>query len=98
MGRVEVLVVENPFVDRDFIPLHPRLSELPIQASTARTQIVVSPHWGPPREVPVAESAGGGGGGDERLLADLFTGADRDPLDRAANHIDGALSILTGIA
>ena len=37
-------------------------------------------------------------GGDIRLLHDIFVGADNDPLGRAAGHLDGATSILTGIA
>ena len=41
----------------------------------------------------------GHGGGDVKLLDDVFL-EDRppNPLGRAANHLDGAKSILTGIA
>lgn len=42
--------------------------------------------------------AGGHGGGDPELLNDLFGTSVDDPHRRAASHIDGALSILTGIA
>ena len=39
------------------------------------------------------------GGGDLLLLEDLFgDGEKNDPLGRAASHLDGARSILTGIA
>jgi hypothetical protein len=41
---------------------------------------------------------GGHGGGDDRLLRDLFVGDAEDPLGRAASHIEGGYSILTGIA
>ena len=37
-------------------------------------------------------------GDDERLLQDLFAPAGEDPLGLRASHVDGAHSILTGIA
>ncbi len=60
--------------------------------------ILVRPLWGKPLEIDVETGEGGHGGGDARLLQDVFLGADNDPLGRAANHVDGAMSILTGIA
>ena len=47
-------------------------------------------------EIP--EGEGGHGGGDSVLLNDLFGEPEFDPLNRAASHVDGAMSILTGIA
>ena len=48
-------------------------------------------------EIP--EPVGGHGGGDLLLLEDLFgSGKKKDVLGRAAGHLDGARSILTGIA
>ena len=48
-------------------------------------------------EAPVAE--GGHGGADPLMLKDLFSpNPPRDPLRRAATYIDGAASILVGIA
>ena len=42
---------------------------------------------------------GGHGGGDMPLLDDVFSdNPPPDPLKRAASHVDGAYSILTGIA
>ena len=41
---------------------------------------------------------GGHGGGDAKLLRDVFEPGTPDPLKRAASHIDGSMSILTGIA
>jgi hypothetical protein len=38
------------------------------------------------------------GGGDELILQHLFRGVKEDPLGLAANNIDGAKSILVGIA
>ena len=43
-------------------------------------------------------SAGGHGGGDPVLLNDLFGVPEPDRFNRAASHVDGAMSILTGIA
>ncbi|GDY12476.1 dehydrogenase [Planctomycetota bacterium] len=62
------------------------------------TRILLRPHWGKPLLIPVQNVGGGHGGGDVRLLTDLFRGAGNDPLGRAADHVDGAWSILTGIA
>jgi len=50
-------------------------------------------------EIAVEEGVGGHGGGDVKMLDDIFgRGKKRDPLGRAAGHLDGARSILTGIA
>ncbi len=50
--------------------------------------------------VEIKESGEGGhGGGDKRLLDDIFLpNPEADPLERAANHVGGCQSILTGIA
>ena len=61
-------------------------------------RILVRPLWAKPLEIAVDEGKGGHGGGDVRLLRDVFAPGDADPLARAANHLDGARSILTGIA
>jgi predicted dehydrogenase len=96
-GRLEYLVVENPFVERA-VPVDPRLFQHPVIDSVDHTEIVIYPLFGKPRRVEPAKSSGGHGGGDERLLRDLLVAVERDPLGRAANHVDGAFSILTGIA
>ncbi|MCG3177919.1 MAG: putative oxidoreductase YteT [Phycisphaerae bacterium] len=61
-------------------------------------RIEVFPHFAPSYRVRWEEGKGGHGGGDPRLLNDVFRGAGDDPLGRAADHVDGARSILTGIA
>lgn len=43
-------------------------------------------------------AVGGHGGGDSPLLESVFGDPPPDPFGRSANHIDGARSILTGIA
>jgi hypothetical protein len=53
-----------------------------------------------PQEIAVDEGLGGHGGADPLLLDDLFNplAPAKDPLNRAASHLDGAASILVGIA
>ena len=54
--------------------------------------------FGEPYEVAIEEGKGGHGGGDTVLLNDIFGIPEFDPFNRAASHVDGAMSILTGIA
>ena len=68
------------------------------KGAVQKKQIEVFPMFGEAYEVPVIETEGGHGGADPILLNDLFGIPEPDPFNRAASHIDGALSILTGIA
>lgn len=62
-------------------------------------QVLLMPHFKKPQVVKLPKGDGGHGGGDPRMLEEIFGHhAKADPLKRAANHIDGARSILTGIA
>jgi predicted dehydrogenase len=78
-----------------------------------RTELLLRRFWERPREVKVASGEGGHGGGDVRMLADLFgpwvgvgagsgagsdSGVSADPLGRAADAVDGARSLVTGLA
>jgi predicted dehydrogenase len=98
-GRLELEVVENPSCAGPEDPAQARLlaAGKPIPEG-ARERLVVQPHWGQAREMPIAAAEGGHGGGDALLLDDLFGAPGADPLQRAAGHLDGAWSILTGIA
>jgi predicted dehydrogenase len=51
-----------------------------------------------PVEIEIEEGVGGHGGGDTVMLNDIFGVPVEDPYKRAASHVDGAMSILTGIA
>lgn len=63
------------------------------------TSIRVFPMFGAGYEVHVPSAEGGHGGGDPVMLEQLFSPAPpADPFKRAASHIDGAASILTGIS
>jgi predicted dehydrogenase len=60
--------------------------------------ITLRPHWDKPYPVEIPKAVGGHGGGDTLLLDDLFGPAKPDPFGRVAGALDGARSILTGIA
>jgi predicted dehydrogenase len=69
------------------------------QAKGALEQITLYPMFGLPRDVPVEKAEGGHGGGDPVILEQLFSpDPPADPLRRAADHVDGAASILIGIS
>jgi predicted dehydrogenase len=71
----------------------------PQAAIEAQYKITVFPMFGQPYDVPIPKVEGGHGGGDTVLCADLFSpNPPPDPFHRAASHIDGAASILMGIA
>jgi predicted dehydrogenase len=89
-GRLEVEVVENSYVSL--------AGDRSLEGAANSRRIVVRPQFAPPYEVPLAEAEGGHGGGDPVLLVDLFGPPTPDPFNRAASHVDGAWSILTGIA
>ena len=59
---------------------------------------MVFPMFGQPYRVEAEEGIGGHGGGDRVLLNDIFGTPDYDRFERAASHVDGAMSILTGVA
>ncbi|KAL2866930.1 Gfo/Idh/MocA family protein [Aspergillus lucknowensis] len=90
-GRLEVEVVEQSYVNSG--------GEQSLEGALESRSILLRPHFGKPVEIEIPEGSGGHGGGDPELLNDLFgeTPGD-DPYRRAASHVDGALSILTGIA
>jgi hypothetical protein len=62
------------------------------------TKLLFRPMFGLPEEISFEEGKGGHGGGDTVMLNDIFGEPEPDPFKRAASHIDGAYSILTGIA
>ena len=65
---------------------------------TKEHELRIYPHFAESYEVEIPQPEGGHGGADPLLAAELFGDPDPDPLRRAASHIDGAMSILTGIA
>jgi predicted dehydrogenase len=98
-GRLEYEVHEKSYVSGDAGDANrPDIRDAQTLDLEEPARILVRPHWGRPLEVPVVVAKGGHGGGDVRLLEDLFGDPPPDPLRRAADHLAGARSILTGIA
>ncbi len=93
-GRIELDVTENV--------THLKTDSESAAASKGpfkRTQIRAFPMFGEPYEVTAPAGQGGHGGADPLMLEDIFAEeAPADPFRRAASHIDGAASILMGIA
>ena len=99
-GRLEVNKVENPELswgEGDFNQSFGFHEKLGYRVQPV-PEIILQKHWGVAEEVTYTSNAGGHGGGDPRLLSDVFRGATDDPLHHAAGYIDGAMSIMTGIA
>lgn len=89
-GRLEVKVIEKSYVNSG--------GEKNQEGAVEGVDIMVYPHFAMPYRIDFEEGQGGHGGGDPVLLNDLFGGPVEDPFHRSASHIDGAMSILTGIA
>jgi predicted dehydrogenase len=99
-GRLELLVEESTWtrsevqVRGDTAVLHGD----PVGDTAGRTELTLRRFWEPPREIKVRAGEGGHGGGDVRMLADLFGEPQADPLGRVADAVDGARSLVTGLA
>ena len=89
-GRIEAEVIENTYVNAG--------GDKANEGASKDRFIKVYPMFGEAYEVELEDGIGGHGGGDPILLNDLFGVPVPDPLNRAASHVDGAMSILTGIA
>jgi predicted dehydrogenase len=89
-GRLEVEIVESSYVNSG--------GEQSLEGASETRNIVLRQFFQEPRKIEVEEAVGGHGGGDSLLLQDLFGEPVTDEYMRAASHIDGAASILTGIA
>lgn len=89
-GRLEMKLIERSYVNGG--------GRKDDEGALRFCEIKVFPMFGESYEVPVVQGVGGHGGGDEVMLNDLFGTPQPDPLSRAADYQDGALSILTGIA
>jgi predicted dehydrogenase len=97
-GRVELDVVETTA----WLKGQPGGKPHDLAASTgpfARSHIWVHPMFGDSYEVEIPRGDGGHGGADPILLEQLLMPSPpADPFNRAASHVDGAASILVGIA
>ena len=89
-GRLEAEVVENSYVSAG--------GEQADEGSMESRTVTLRRLFEKPVEVDIVDGEGAHGGGDEALLKDLFGGEKVSEDGRAASHIDGAASIMTGIA
>ncbi|MEK6794892.1 MAG: Gfo/Idh/MocA family oxidoreductase [Spirochaetota bacterium] len=89
-GRLEVAVYETSYINSG--------GDKAKEGAVENKHIYVFPMHGEPYTVDIPTGEGGHGGGDPVLLNDIFGVPAHDPFNRAASHVDGAMSILTGIA
>lgn len=89
-GRIEYKVVEKSYINAG--------GDMGDEGALLGKKIEVHPMFGKPYEVDFVEGEGGHGGGDIVMLNDIFGVPEEDRFERAASHVDGAMSILTGIA
>ncbi|WP_201005166.1 Gfo/Idh/MocA family protein [Paenibacillus glycanilyticus] len=89
-GRIEMTVIEQSYVNSG--------GDKALEGAVQGVNIIVFPMFGEAYTAEFEEGEGGHGGGDPVLLNDIFGVPVEDRFNRAANHIDGARSILTGIA
>jgi len=90
-GRLEHRACENTYISGD--------GTVPGELAKHNVSITHIPAFEAPRQIEVRTGSGGHGGGDSPLLDDVFLpDPPADPLRRKAGHLDGAFSILTGVA
>ncbi|MBM7540694.1 Gfo/Idh/MocA family oxidoreductase [Amphibacillus cookii] len=89
-GRIELMVKERSYINSS--------GKKREEGQAERIALRVLPMFDKPYDVPIKMASGGHGGGDQILLEDLFGEEKIDPFKRAATHIDGIQSIMTGIA
>ncbi|SFS61847.1 Gfo/Idh/MocA family oxidoreductase [Paenibacillus sp. 453mf] len=89
-GRIQMRIGEKSYVNSG--------GKQTDEGATRLRQILVQPMWEDAYEVQLENKSGGHGGADPILLEDLFGTPPEDPFHRSASHLDGAMSILTGIA
>jgi len=109
-GRIELDVVERGQVSPpgngtatagtvlDPSATEDRPEGVPAQLRQAGSRLLLQRHWEPAEQIPIPTGRGGHGGGDAMLLDDVFRGPGDDPLHRHAGFLDGAASVLVGIA
>jgi hypothetical protein len=89
-GRLQILVAERSYINAG--------ADSAAEGAVRTRRITLFPMLGEPYDVEIPEAVGGHGGGDAVMLDDIFGSPPEDPYKRAASHVDGAMSILTGIA
>jgi len=90
-GRIELEEVETSYINSG--------GGSSGEGESQKQSLTVRPMWEKPYNVSFEKGEGSHAGGDVQMLKDIFGSETiKDPLERAAGHIDGVRSILTGIA
>jgi predicted dehydrogenase len=89
-GRIQYKTVEKSYVNSG--------GDAADEGATEHQALVVYPMFGEPYAIDVPQLKGGHGGGDDVMLSYIFGDMPEDKFGRAASHVDGAMSILTGVA
>lgn len=89
-GRLDLEVVERSYINSG--------GEQSSEGSLESKSLILRPQFGKPEVIDIVEAQGGHGGGDPELLRDILGSPGEDIYHRRASHVDGATSLLTGIA
>jgi len=89
-GRLEVCIREKAYINAG--------GDKSEEGVLSQKSIMFWPVFGKQYEIEFTEGKGGHGGGDNAMLDDIFGDPPPDRFKRAASHIDGVYSILTGVA
>jgi predicted dehydrogenase len=89
-GRLELEVIERAYINAG--------GNQADEGALESTTLILRPMFQKPLAIEIDLKQGGHGGGDPELLNDLFGEPGEDVYRRRASHVDGALSILTGLA
>ena len=89
-GRIEYKVVERSYINAG--------GDRSDEGAGKSVEIKVCPMFGEPYFVQPEAGVGAHGGGDVVMLNDIFDAPAEDRFHRAAGVVDGAMSILTGVA
>jgi predicted dehydrogenase len=96
--RLELLVQERLFTDPDpGVTTSAVLHGVDTRPQGVR-RLSLHPCWEPPREIPLPHVEGGHGGSDARMLQAILGPPVPDPFRRHATELDGARSLVTGLA
>jgi hypothetical protein len=98
-GPAELLVQESVVTDRDpGVTTSAVLHGVDTTTTEGVRRLSLHPCWEPPAEIPLQRLEGGHGGGDARMLQAILGPPAPDPFRRRATELDGALSLVTGLA
>ncbi len=89
-GRIELEVVEKVYINAG--------GDVSKEGVVKGKKLIVYPMFEAPYEIEIKEGVGSHGGGDKIMLDYLFGVKKEDEFNRSATYLDGAMSILTGIA